>query len=271
VYRNREETMSQFSEQGVNGGDGSLSEAAYRQIKRAIIRCDLEPGQQVSEEQLAVRFQLGRAAVRPALKRLYQEHLIQTITRNRYVVSAITLKDAHNVYDLRLLLEPEAAKRAATRITPEQVQRLVELSAAQYSPGDRESAERFLLTNTEFHITIARASGNEMLAEVIANVLDRAERLNNLSHILLDRNHDAQQEHLSLTEALAQGDRERAEQEMIDQIRSARMFVIEALTSSPSIQTVNVGRPVGRDGKQRRGQRQALGMNTIAVPPAVNR
>lgn len=222
---------------------GSMAEAAYRRIKRAIIRCDLEPGRQVSEEQLAERFQLGRAAVRPALKRLYQEQLIQTISRNRYIVSSITLKAAHDVYDLRLLLEPEAAKRAARRIGPEQLRRLSELAEAQYNPGDRESAMEFLLANTEFHLTIARASGNDMLAEVITNVLDRAERINNLSHSLIDRNHDAYQEHHSLTNALAEGDGERAEREMAAQIRSARLFVIEALTSSPSIQSVNVGRP----------------------------
>lgn len=255
------------SQVSANGGPASMAESAYQQIKRAIIRCDLEPGQQVSEEQLAERFRLGRAAVRPALKRLYQEHLIQTITRNRYVVSAITLKDAHNVYDLRMLLEPEAAKRAAKRITPEQVRRLKELADAQYDPGDRESAERFLLANTEFHLTIARASGNDMLAEIITNVLDRAERINNLSHMLLDRNHDAHQEHHSLTEALAQGDGERAEREMAGQIRSARTFVIEALTSSPSIQSVNVGRPTrptppGPDGAGPRRRQQQLTSNS---------
>jgi DNA-binding GntR family transcriptional regulator len=243
-----------FSANGGPAAPASMTETAYQQIKRAIIRCDLEPGQQVSEEQLAERFQLGRAAVRPALKRLYQEHLIQTITRNRYVVSAITLKDAHNVYDLRLLLEPEAAKRAAQRMTPDQLARLIELADAQYHPGDRESAERFLLANTEFHLTIAHASGNEMLAEIITNVLDRAERLNNLSHMLLDRNHDAHQEHHSLTDALAQGDSDRAEREMAAQIRSARLFVIEALTSSPSIQSVNVGRPAP-PGPDRRAYR----------------
>ncbi len=246
-----------------NGGHAppaSMTESAYQQIKRAIIRCDLEPGQQVSEEQLAERFQLGRAAVRPALKRLYQEHLIQTITRNRYVVSAITLKDAHDVYDLRLLLEPEAARRAAKRITAGQLARLTALADAQYHPGDRESAERFLLANTEFHITIARASGNEMLAEIITNVLDRAERINNLSHMLLDRNHDAHEEHHSLADALAQGDGDRAEREMAAQIRSARLFVIEALTSSPSIQSVNVRRPArpGPDGRADRGRQRHL-------------
>jgi DNA-binding GntR family transcriptional regulator len=230
-----------------------FSELAYRLIKRAVIRCDLEPGQQVSEEQLAERFQLGRAAVRPALKRLYQENLVQTITRNRYVISSITLKDAHDNYDLRLLLEPVAASRAAKRITPAQLQRLRELCEAHYEPGDRESAEIFLAANTEFHITIAEASGNSALAAVVAGVLDRTERLNHLSHMLLDRNYDAHTEHQALTDALEQGDSVTAERVMADQIRSARSFVIEALTSSPSIQSVNVGRPASELSVAARG------------------
>jgi DNA-binding GntR family transcriptional regulator len=231
------------SESEIEAPQEPFSELAYRLIKRAVIRCDLEPGQQVSEEQLAERFQLGRAAVRPALKRLYQENLVQTITRNRYVISSITLKDAHDNYDLRLLLEPVAASRAARNISPAQLLRLRELCEAHYEPGDRESAETFLAANTEFHTTIADASGNAALAVVIAGVLDRTERLNHLSHMLLDRNYDARTEHHALTDALEQGDSATAERVMADQIRSARTFVIEALTSSPSIQSVNVGRP----------------------------
>src|SRR5690349_1090424 len=164
-----------------------LAQAAYDLIKRAIIRCDLEPGRQVTEEQLADRFGLSRATVRPALKRLYQEQLVATITRQRYVIPPITLKDAHDLFELRLLLEPAAACRAAGRVDAEQLRRLDELCGAHYQPGDRESAEAFLRANTEFHVTVARASGNALLAEVIRNLLDREERLNHLSHMLNDR------------------------------------------------------------------------------------
>src|SRR4051794_14938933 len=98
---------------GSENGRQSLAQTAYDTIKRAIIRCDLEPGQQVTEEQLAERFGLSRATVRPALKRLYQEQLVRTITRQRYVIPPITLKDAQDLFELRLLLEPAAARRAA--------------------------------------------------------------------------------------------------------------------------------------------------------------
>ena len=230
---------------------GALADTAYRRIKRAIIRCELEPGLQVTEEYLAGRFGVSRAAVRPALKRLYQEQLIRLATRKRYVIAPITLKHARELYELRLLLEPAAARLAADRIDPDQLRRLNELCEAHYRVGDRASAEAFLRANTEFHITIARASGNDLMAEVIAGLLDRAERLNHLSHLLHDRNEAAYHEHHELVDALVAGDGERAERVMARQIEDARAFVLEALTSSPSVQAVNVTGPAARPGDRR--------------------
>jgi DNA-binding GntR family transcriptional regulator len=221
----------------------SLAEMAYERIKRAILRCDLEPGSQVTEEQLAERFGLSRSVVRPALKRLYQQQLVRTVSRNRYVIPPITIKDANDLFDLRLMLEPAAANRAAGRVDAEQLARLEQLCEAQYEPGNRDSADAFLQANAEFHITVARASGNELLAEVVANLLDREQRLNHLAHMLRDRNQDAFHEHRDLVEALIAVDGARAEQVMEEGIRASRAFVLDALMSSPAIQEMNVTIP----------------------------
>lgn len=221
----------------------SLAETAYERIKRAILRCDLEPGSQVTEEQLAERFGLSRSVVRPALKRLFQQQLVRTVSRNRYIIPPITIKDANDLFELRLMLEPSAANRAAGRVDPEQLERLEQLCEAQYEPGNRDSADAFLQANAEFHVTVARASGNELLAEVVASLLDREQRLNHLAHMLGDRNQDAFHEHRELVEALLAADGDRAERVMAEGIRSARSFVLEALMSSPAIQQMNVTIP----------------------------
>jgi DNA-binding GntR family transcriptional regulator len=223
---------------------GSMANMAYDTIKRAIIRCDLDPGQSVSEAYLAQRFGLSRAVVRPALKRLFQEQFVQMAGGQRYVIPPITLKDVLNVFELRILLEPAAARQAAGRISAEDLDHLRDLCAVQYRPGDRESAETFLKSNTEFHVTVARAAGNDLLTEVIQNLLDREERFNHLSHMLNDRNAAALHEHSELVEALVAGDGDRAERVMAAGIESARTFVVEALLASPSIQTAHVTRPL---------------------------
>lgn len=221
------------------------AELAYERIKHAILRCDLEPGSQVTEEHLAERFGISRSVVRPALKRLYQQQLVRTVSRNRYIIPPITLKDANDLFELRLMIEPSAAKRAAGRVEARQLERLEQLCEAQYKPGDRDSADAFLQANAEFHVTVARASGNDLLAEVVASLLEREQRLNHLSHMLGDRNQEAFHEHRELVEALIAGDGERAESVMADGIRSARTFVLEALMSSPAIQLMNVTIPRG--------------------------
>lgn len=217
-----------------------LTEAAYDLIKRSIIRCELPPDKHVTEEQLGARFGVGRAAVRAALKRLYQEQLVQCTGRNRYVIAPITLQHVHDLFALRLLLEPPAARQAAGRIGPEMHERLQTYGLVQYEVGNSQSAATFLACNTEFHAAIGEASGNVLLATIIRDVLDKVERVNHMSYLLRDRNQEAHDEHQELVEALVAGDAQRAEQVMIAQIKAAKQFVVEAMIASPSLLSANV-------------------------------
>lgn len=217
-----------------------LADTAYDAIKRDIVRCTLEPGRQVTEEELAERYQVGRAAVRATLKRLYQEQLIEIMTRQRYQIAPITLKHVNELFDVRILLEPPAARLAAGRVDGERLRTLDELCRAQYRVGDRESAARFLSINTEFHVAVAEASGNALQASMIRGLLDKVERVHHLGHLLHDRNEVAYHEHHDLLEALLAGDGVQAEQIMIDQIQAAKRFAIDAMVNSASLSTVNV-------------------------------
>lgn len=218
----------------------SQAEAVYDLLKQDVIRCALMPGQQVTEEQLAARYGVGRSAVRPVLKRLYQEHLIETISRQRYIIAPITIQDAKDLYETRVLLEPAAAQRAAGRLTPEQVRQLQELAQASYHLGVEGEVAEFLEANTSLHKIIAGASGNRVMSEVISLLLDRVERFNHLSHLILNRSDTVRHEHEELVEALAGGDGERAAELMEAHIRSARSFLIEVMIESPSVRSVNV-------------------------------
>jgi DNA-binding GntR family transcriptional regulator len=217
-----------------------LTEAAYDRIKHAIITCELAPGQSVTEEQLATSYDVGRAGVRAALKRLCQENLVVLASRKRYVVAPITLKHVNELFELREMLEPLAACKASSRISPDTLDRLERLGTVDYLVGDHESAAAFLRANTEFHATIAEAAGNALIADVIRGTLDKVERVHHMAHLLRDRNDVARHEHGELIEALTAGDGKRAEQVMVAQIRDARSFVIEAMIASPRLQSANV-------------------------------
>jgi DNA-binding GntR family transcriptional regulator len=218
----------------------SLADRAYAAIKLAVIRCELEPGQPITEARLAAQYRVGRAAVRAALKRLCQEKLVEVALRQRYIVAPITLRHVNELFELRALLEPAAARRAAGRIDAVRLRRLEELCQARYVVGDAESASAFLRLNTEFHATIVRASGNDLLAETVVGLLEKIERVHHLAHLLRDRNEQAFHEHHDLVEALVAGQGDRAYEITQSQIESARRFAIDGLLASPSVQMVNV-------------------------------
>jgi len=218
-----------------------LNLAAYEAIKRDIIRCELKPGSQVSESGLVERYRVGRAAVRTALNRLFQERLVQPVPRQGYVVAPITFKNVRDLFAVRLLLEPEAASLAASHATLNQLEELSELCrSARYRLGDAVSAEEFLRRNTAFHVGIAEASGNERLAAIIAGLLDEMERLFHFGLMLRDRNDEMYHEHSDLVEALMAGDSRRASGVVTEQIEAAQKMVTDALLSSESVMAINL-------------------------------
>lgn len=217
-----------------------LSDIAYERIKRDIVRCVLEPGVRVSESALALRYGLGKAPVRAALLRLRQDRLVRSLPRLGYIIAPVTLEDVHDIFEFRLLLEPAAARRAVGRVDGQRLRRLDALCRAGYTPGNRASAAAFLQANKEFHVTMARASGNERLAEALAHLLDEMERIFHIGLAARNRTKEMQHEHKELVDALVAGDGDAAERICITQIEAARRMVTNALSSSPSLMKVNI-------------------------------
>src|SRR5215510_5376137 len=93
-----------------------LSDRAYERIRHDVISCLLAPGTEISETQLCEHYKLGKAPVRMALNRLAHDGLVRAIPRRGYMVSPVTVRDIHDVFELRLMLEPAAARMAAGKV-----------------------------------------------------------------------------------------------------------------------------------------------------------
>lgn len=210
-----------------------LTDAAYHAIKQEILNCDLAPGTEVTERELGARFGVGKAPLREALIRLRHEGLLESIPRSGYRIMPVTIQDVQDIFALRLLLEPAAARQAAGRIDEALLRQLNELCKAGYTPGDRRSEAAFLRANREFHIAIADASGNRRLARMLGQLLEETERLFHLGLAVRDRTDEMQHEHADLVAALARGDSDAAERTTIEQINAARTMVMDGILSAP--------------------------------------
>ena len=92
-----------------------MTDQVYEALRADILCCALPPGSAISEASLAARYSYGKSPVRLALSRLRQEGLVHASPRRSFVVSSITLRDVHDLYELRLVLEPAGARLAAGR------------------------------------------------------------------------------------------------------------------------------------------------------------
>lgn len=155
----------------------SLSETAYRQLRRDIAHCVLAQGERFSEDSLAERYGFGKAAIRSALVRLRHDGLVAGEPRRAHHVSAISPRDGAEINEMRLLLEPEAARLAALLRTQPQLRAIERAARATAAPDIDDRADDFLAANREFHVAVAVAGGNGRIVAAVEALLTEGERV----------------------------------------------------------------------------------------------
>lgn len=218
-------------------GRKSLADQAYEAIKKDILRCRLEPGSRVSEARLCEAYSFGKAGVRAAMQRLSQEGLVTAYPRQGYQVSPVTPQDVMDLFNLRLLLEPAAARLAVGRVNLERLQELDRICRAGYDTNDEESVEEFQSVNHSFHMLVAEAAGNPKLARHLGDVIDEMNRFYYLGLTLRHADHPRHENgHRRLVEALEAGDPDVAERVSRESIMEAQRNCLDALLTLPDLQ-----------------------------------
>jgi DNA-binding GntR family transcriptional regulator len=143
----------------------NAAERAYKTIRAGIMDGSFPPGAALREEALAAEIGVSRTPVRDALRRLLADGLVESARNRGTFVAEITTDDLLEVYHLRATLEGIAARRAATRITPEELEELRALAAQMEALGGppEQLVARFHALNAEFHLTLVRASRSRRL------------------------------------------------------------------------------------------------------------
>lgn len=205
---------------------------AYDLIRREIVSCRIMPGSRFTEPELMDRFVLGKASLRIALQRLMQNGLVASIPRHGYRVAPVTVKDVDEVFALRIVLEPFAARLAAGRVNRAQLERLERACRGQM-PGDvGNQIDFFLEANRSFHMAIAVASGNERLHRTLSGLLDEMTRLVALGFGVQRVRPNIENDHTLLIEHLVAGDADAAETVARRHVETFRAMTMEKVLAS---------------------------------------
>jgi DNA-binding GntR family transcriptional regulator len=179
-----------------------LRDNVYESLRADILSCRLTPGDDVREQDLALRYAVSRQPVREALLRLEREHLVTVQPRQGYRVNPISLSDARDLLRFRLALEP-ACVAEAIEDAPDKT--LKGLDDFRRFSGDHED---FIAYNRAFHSALAHASGNRRIARALCDLIGQADRLVRVSLANI-RGHDPARlvaEHVEIIEAMQRRD-----------------------------------------------------------------
>ncbi|MBC7268520.1 MULTISPECIES: GntR family transcriptional regulator [Streptomyces] len=138
-------------------------------IKHRILTGQLTPGQALVETELAAQFGVSKTPVREALKTLAGTGLVVMSQYKGVTVRMVDADMAREVYDVRLLLEPEALRRTVRRRSSLDAAR----EALTRADGATDTAERSL-ANREFHRALYVSCGNPLLGRMLDEVRDQA-------------------------------------------------------------------------------------------------
>jgi DNA-binding GntR family transcriptional regulator len=160
----------------IDAGRGGAADFAYRKIRRAILRGELAPGEKLLEKPLAEALGLSRTPVREALGRLATQGFVDLGHYQRAHVTRHSIADFHEILRLRSVMEGQAARRAATRISDAQIADLETLADRMErefkAHGLAEYAGVFDDYNKEFHEAIARAGDSPRLLALLDTSLE---------------------------------------------------------------------------------------------------
>jgi DNA-binding GntR family transcriptional regulator len=201
----------------------TTKQRAYDKIRKSIFSGAFPPGFHLREEELAEFCKASRTPVRQAIRMLASEGLVTIGSNKRCHVSDVEETHAEEIFDLLVFLEGYSVGLVAMRITPEQVQVLREIIAAQKQlvetrPDDDRA---FLDLNSKFHRALHDCSGNRRLIGLIAGIVDFTQSL----YLKLGRATESKPQvlqHEAIVDAVASGDRAYAQLMMQVHIESVR-------------------------------------------------
>lgn len=150
-----------------------LRDEIYAYIKERLLSCEIAPGTEIVGQHLADRFGVSLSPVRDALHRLQMEGLIDVIPRQGYYASSISLEDALELYEMRIVLESACADRIVRATSDAD---LAALDRYRHGPA-AGSRHDWIVHNKEFHLLLAALCGNSRLRSTTQEILQAFDRL----------------------------------------------------------------------------------------------
>ncbi len=202
------------------------AEKAYNALRTGIVEALYPPGARITEKEIAAASGVSRTPVREAMRRLQAEGLLEFVPHQGAFVKAWSDADAEEIFELRVLLEPYAARRAAENATAGEISKMRAAADAQFVEGcDRKQGylERIADLNDQFHRTLYLAARSDRLESILSQLKDAPLVFGTFRDYTDQDLQRSARHHLEIVQAIESGDGEWAASVMRSHVQAARI------------------------------------------------
>ena len=185
----------------------TLTEAAYRLLRRDIIAGVRPPGERLRLERLRGIYDIGPTPLREALQKLSMDGLVLSEGNRGFTVAPLDPREFADLNVARTAIEKEALRLSIAQGGPAWEARVVAAaylmakSDAELGRGAGAVPDAWEGANAEFHLALVSACGSDWLLRVRAGLHDLCERYRRASVYLVRGSRDLGAEHAALAEA----------------------------------------------------------------------
>lgn len=187
------------------GKDGrTQDERLYNEILDAILDRRLSPGVKLKEEDLATIFSVSRTVVRRALLRLAHDRIVDMQPNRGATIISPDIREAREILGVRRLIEGAVAREATLAATPAALDDLRRCVAEERDQSRTLDVGAGLRLSGDFHIRLARLSGNERLLGYLSELIPQTSLIIAV-YQAPHHNLCSHEEHFAIIDAIADG------------------------------------------------------------------
>ncbi|EML1935703.1 GntR family transcriptional regulator [Providencia vermicola] len=208
----------------INNVPLTLREIALEKIRQAIISGYFKAGDRLVERSLCEELGVSRSIVREVLRYLESEGLIEILAKKGPIVAMLNWQQAEQIYNIRILLEQEAAKACAEKATAQDkkilLDKLQKIDDASLSQDDFKS----ITASTEFYETLFSIATHSIAWEIVQRLNSRISRLRAMTLKTKDRKITGFERMKRIYSAIEKNDGEAAKTAVVEHLTEASII-----------------------------------------------
>ena len=207
----------------------TLRELTVERLRDAILNFQFEAGERLVERSLCEKLGVSRTVVREALRHLEAEGLVETLPQQGPAVAKPDISEAAQVYEIRALLEAEAARTAAQMADTSDIARLTAANTAIQAAFAEGTTRDVLKSTTDFYELLFTIAGKSVAWQLVQGLNARINYLRAMTISRPNRAADANAEMTRIIEAIARRDGKAAAKASFDHIEKVKRLAMAAL------------------------------------------